>query len=170
MPPPQAGAMLHDLQGPKQSPIPFLILLAIIFCGPTYFAPQYWYIGFGGFALFALIYVTATKASAGRLRPTAICEKGIVVSERGADIVVPWSDVQSVSFWTHRTTSGYDINARDTRYRLDQGFRKDGLKAVIDTVVSKAPLEWVHENIAVRPEKVGEARATLDKIMAKIGR
>ena len=169
MPPIQAGAVLHDLAGPKQSYVPFLILLAIIFCGPIYFAPQYWYIGFGGFALFALIYVTATKASAGRLRPTAICEKGVVVSERGVETVIPWNEVQSVSLWTHRTTSGYDINARNTRFRLDQGWGK-GLKAVIETVVAKAPLEWVHENFAVRPEKVGEARAALDKIMAKIGR
>ena len=170
MPPIQAGAVLHDLEGPKQSPIPFLILLAIIFCGPIYFAPQYWFIGFGGFALFAAIYLLATKASAGRLRPTAICEKGVVVSERGAESVIPWKDVQSVSFWTHRTTSGYDINARDTRYRLNQGWAKDRLRAVIDTVVAMSPLEWVHENIAVRPEKVPEARAALDKIMAKLGR
>ncbi|HSI04646.1 MAG: hypothetical protein ACAI38_23010 [Myxococcota bacterium] len=169
MPPPQAGAVLHDLKGPKTSRIPFIVFLALICFCPLYFAPHFWLIGLGAFVLFTAFYWFGENASARRRRLDFVCENGLVVSERGADTVIPWKDVQSVSAWSHRTTTGYDVNARDTRYRLDSGSTKK-LRPVIDTVVAKAPLEWIHENIAVRPENAPKARETLDKILATIGR
>jgi hypothetical protein len=168
MPPLAAGQVLHVVTGPSGSRIPFIILLAIIFLGPIYFGPQYWWMGAGGFALFTAIYLGGSALSEARECLSSLCENGLLVTKRGAEELIPWKEVMTMNRWVHQLSHGYNVHARGRAFALGNNFNQPKLQEMVDTVVARAPLQWVHDVLAVRPENVAVAQATLDKIMAKI--
>lgn len=158
--PAAAGKEIYNLRTKRGSNLPFIILCFLLLNSPLPFAPSIEMVGFL-LVLDAIgvgIYLFWRWVLGRTSQLIAICENGLVGTMKGITLFTPWQDVVSLSSFWNRGHTGYDVNAKPAsgkgvHYRLAQSLLgREIVDSSVALIADRAGLEWVHENLAARPE------------------
>ena len=158
--PAAAGREVYNLRTQRGSNVPFLILCFLLLNSPLLFGPPVEMIGF----LIAVdlvgvgIYFFWRWLLGRKPQLIAICDNGLVGTAKGITHFTPWTEVVSLSGFWRRGHTGYDVNAKGVNgssihYRLARSLLGgDIVDTAVALIVERAALDWVHENLAAKPE------------------